>query len=1582
MVGVLVVVGSPDALADSTVVLNAGHASPFPTVSSVDGVAPNGDVLYAAGGNSLSPAQATPKVALESSGASTQLPTLSGFGKANLVGTFAVNTNFSTANGGIVFVDTAHPATAGTDPIPANDSFVYGGPAGWVLYNSANGHLDYVQPSGTGDNAPTTTTQIGSLPTGNRVDIDSASANTAGLVLATSIGGGHSVMYFPFDASGAKTLAAAGWQSANADFPSLGQVLSALTCPTTTLCVAGDQLGGLLISTNPTGGAGTWSSPVMIDQNGINAIACPTTTLCVASDVSGNVVTSTNPTGGAGAWSAPVKVDTNGLLTLSCPMTTLCVAGDFNGAVVASTNPTGGADAWTMLSGVDANGINRIACASATLCVAADGTGNILTSTSPATSPSTWSSPANIAVAPVTDVSCPTTSLCVAVDAAGDVHTSTTPTDSSSWTDDNVDLMNFVSVSCPTTALCVASDGGGDVVTSTNPTGGAPAWASPKSVDSSLFGQLLVACPSTTLCVGADDNGQVLSSTTPTSSWSSPAVFDAAPTGQSMLALSCPTTTFCAATDRRGGVVTSTDPTSGTWSNPAQIGSGNVPAIACPSATLCVAADSHGDFHASTNPGGGAGAWTTTANVDQNGRVTSISCPSTTLCLAVDDGGSVFTSTTPATGGWTSTSIVGASLYGISCPSTTLCVAVDDTGRVLTSTNPAGGAGAWSAPSTVDAGNSLTTVSCPTTALCVAADTFGGIVTSTIPTGGAAAWHLAANADPDGITALSCPTTTLCLAGDFYGSVATSTNPTGGAAAWSTPSTIGSNTIGGVACPSMSVCVAVDGAGHAITTTAPTQQVDTMAPVAVDEGGDVTYTIGNFSGPPWSVVRSTVAAPDTKTTLTVSTSYIGSLAVTAGRTAWLPLNLDLVFAPAGTTTQQTITGPFDTLGGNGTTLAVSRSDSVGADGIYTIADGSTTPTSVVPLGAQPAATTEVAVSPGRVAYRDDDVAANATGGWATWSRSLTSDRTNVTAGSPSLVADGATGYSLSISGQRTLSSPPSGALNVYTPSGVTQVSAAAATFSLPATLSGTRALYREVVNGDPVWRLYDLRTKTARTLSGVSGLYVATLFGDYVTYPKPTGEIDRLNVATNTTIVVAASPSLPTGTTRFVSAIAAHGDGTAWQYDDCSPNSCTDPAVVYAAHPAATPISETSSDGGPAQVALSGDYLVSSHSGVLQIVKLSDSTVATGPATDTAVTQGRQFGLSGSVLAYDSSDGNATATQLTPDGNDAPIDLGNHGPTAYVNPNVAPWSFDAVTSAPLTSCSVGIKHSTTTVVTLPCDAAAMADGEAVASWNGKTSAGAVVGDGVYTWTLSAGNVDGSLVNENLTSAATTGTVDLDRTAPAPVVKTPSHPFQMSRTVAVSFGASDATSGVLNYDVRYRTAAWNKGFGTYAAPTTWQKLTTTSKTLTTAATPGTTYCFGVRARDRAGNVSGWTRDKCTALPVDDRSLTALTSGWVRAKSSADYLGTETDTKASAKSLRIVGAQVVRVDLLVTRCATCGSIAVYLNGRYWKTVSTYYAKTQRQYLIALPLVTLRTATIILKTTTLNRAVIVDGLGLSRA
>lgn len=201
-------------------------------------------------------------------------------------------------------------------------------------------------------------------------------------------------------AAGAKA-----WRAFDAiSLPSLGD-LSGVSCPSASLCVVVGG-SGVATSTSPAGGLSTWKaySVVLPDDyyatspprpDFLDAVSCPSASLCVAVDNRGNVLASTDPTGGPGAWTKVFSssVDApNRFNGASCASATLCVAVDDRGNVVSSTEPAT-AGTWTVAHADSRTDFIRghqvsltgVSCPSVSLCVAVDSAGNVVTGTTPAT---------------------------------------------------------------------------------------------------------------------------------------------------------------------------------------------------------------------------------------------------------------------------------------------------------------------------------------------------------------------------------------------------------------------------------------------------------------------------------------------------------------------------------------------------------------------------------------------------------------------------------------------------------------------------------------------------------------------------------------------------------------------------------------------------------------------------------------------------------------------------------------------------------------------------------------------------------------------------------------------------------------------------------------------------------------------------------------------------------------------------------------------------------------------------------------------------------------------------------------------
>jgi hypothetical protein len=268
-------------------------------------------------------------------------------------------------------------------------------------------------------------------------------------------------------------------------------------------------------------------------------------------------------------------------------------------------------------------------------------------------------------------------------------------------------------------------------------------------------------------------------------------------------------------------------------------------------------------------------------------------------------------------------------------------------------------------------------------------------------------------------------------------------------------------------------------------------------------------------------------------------------------------------------------------------------------------------------------------------------------------------------------------------------------------------------------------------------------------------------------------------------------------------------------------------------------------------------------------------------------------------------------------------------------------------------------------LTVTCTVDGVAVGRCAGGWAGALTTGS------HTLAVTAGDAHG-----HSSSASHTWTVD----ATAPTVSTAAFwSFLLTSPATFSYVATDV-SGVATYDVRYRRAGWaDAGFSAFASPSGWSG--TTARTRTLALAPGYEYCLSVRARDVVGNVSAWSAERCTAMPLDDRALARATSGWASVTSIPAYARTLTRSVRTGTSLTRSGVRVRRIAVMVTTCPTCGSVDVFLGSTRLGTLRLTSATTRTRQVLMLPLRSNITAGTITLRTLSGRVVLVDGIGLRR-
>jgi hypothetical protein len=301
--------------------------------------------------------------------------------------------------------------------------------------------------------------------------------------------------------------------------------LTGVSCPSVSFCAAADGAGNVSTSHDPGSSAPVWTttnvnSGIAINPGGsylLEGISCPSSTLCVAVDNVGNVLTSTDPGGKTPTWTAADVDHDGGFTAITCRSTALCVGVDFDGDAVVSTDPTGGASAWSVKNVYGGLLVHfaSVSCPSAARCFAgSEGGGVTVVNLTPGGSISTSrTTEVGSGISTINGLSCPTVALCLAADSQGNIEEATKPTGpASGWKKVKIDVagmskpMNDITaVSCSSTKHCVAVDAEGNALSTSAPTGLASGWK-PRHID--LFSGLnAVACPTASLCVAVDDTG-------------------------------------------------------------------------------------------------------------------------------------------------------------------------------------------------------------------------------------------------------------------------------------------------------------------------------------------------------------------------------------------------------------------------------------------------------------------------------------------------------------------------------------------------------------------------------------------------------------------------------------------------------------------------------------------------------------------------------------------------------------------------------------------------------------------------------------------------------------------------------------------------------------------------------------------------------------------------------------------------------------------------------------------------------------------------------------------------------------------
>ena len=424
---------------------------------------------------------------------------------------------------------------------------------------------------------------------------------------------------------------------------------SALTCPTTSFCVAVDLEGSVMVRT-----ASGWSAPLQVEPNALTGVSCTSEAFCMAVDGVGNAVTYDGT-----SWSQTTATGAPSLSAVSCASTSTCRAVSSDGSVQSWNGTT-----WATTTAVSPYSLTAISCPSSSFCMAVDLIGEAFTFSS-----GTWSAATTVTQDALTTVSCPTTTACF---AGGNRSGSNNVLfwNGTTWSGLGApgDQNAIVAISCPSTSTCVAVDDSGSSYLWAS-----SQWSTGTSLTStSMLTGLSCNSPSSCTVVGLDGNAWIWDA----SSWTAVGVIDRA-TG-TFTAVSCWSPAHCMALSSNGDSFVRAQ---GTWSQPLATGLSDPAGVSCTSSTFCLAVSLDGT--AATYNGT---SWTATAALSAPLPLDAVSCTSSTFCLAVSAGGDFVSFNGSSWATPINTASVNSyailALNSVSCVSSSFCAAVSQSGLV------------------------------------------------------------------------------------------------------------------------------------------------------------------------------------------------------------------------------------------------------------------------------------------------------------------------------------------------------------------------------------------------------------------------------------------------------------------------------------------------------------------------------------------------------------------------------------------------------------------------------------------------------------------------------------------------------------------------------------------------------------------------------------------------------------------------------------------------------------------------------------------------------------------------------------
>lgn len=217
----------------------------------------------------------------------------------------------------------------------------------------------------------------------------------------------------------------------------------------------------------------------------------------------------------------------------------------------------------------------------------------------------------------------------------------------------------------------------------------------------------------------------------------------------------------------------------------------------------------------------------------------------------------------------------------------------------------------------------------------------------------------------------------------------------------------------------------------------------------------------------------------------------------------------------------------------------------------------------------------------------------------------------------------------------------------------------------------------------------------------------------------------------------------------------------------------------------------------------------------------------------------------------------------------------------------------------------------------------------------------------------------------------------DTTAPA-VTVTKFDPFQRRPSFTVAWSGSDAGTGVKDFDLRRRSAPATAAFGEYEMVLNDTTQTTYRATDTVR---GTTYCYWARGKDAAFNVSDWAAPWCTAVPLDDKDLTA-TGSWSNVEGTGYFGQSARSTTDQGSKLTFAGVQTKRIAVRALACPNCGVVKVRFAGNEVARFNLARSEKSLRYFVVPAFDQVRTGTVAVTAVSPDgKRVTIDAVGVRR-